>query len=119
MYILIFFYVDLLLSSPSLSSLSPVVHNHLDSSLPSNHRPVSNLPFLSRSLEKLVFKELNIFEQYQSGAGQGLRSNMDLKELSVLALLDPTAAFDTGDHSVHTFWFASMVLVLTGFSLAE
>ncbi len=50
--------------------------NNLDHSVFSNYRPVSNLPFLSKILEKLVFNKLNdfldsskIFEKYQSGFG--------------------------------------------------
>lgn len=43
----------------------------------------------SHSTEKVLVKVLN-----------DLRSNMDMKKLCVLVLLDHTAAFETVDHSV-------------------
>ncbi|KAJ0062165.1 hypothetical protein NL108_017132 [Boleophthalmus pectinirostris] len=94
--------------------------DNLDPSLLSNYRPVSNLPFLSKILEKIVFNQINdfmiannIFEIHQSGFRvhhstetalvkilDDIRSNMDKKNLSVLVLLDLTAAFDTVDHCI-------------------
>src|SRR4029434_4507884 len=35
--------------------------SNLDSSVLNNFRPISNLPFLSKILEKIVFKQLNNF----------------------------------------------------------
>ena len=55
--------------------VQPLLKKHnLDSSVLSNYRPVSKLPFLSKILEKVVYTQLllhlksnNIFEKFQSG----------------------------------------------------
>ena len=48
--------------------------NNLDTSLMSNYRPISNLPLLSKIIEKAVFQQLNnfvtlnnYFDVFQSG----------------------------------------------------
>uniref|UniRef100_A0A8C8DHB1 Reverse transcriptase domain-containing protein n=1 Tax=Oryzias sinensis TaxID=183150 RepID=A0A8C8DHB1_9TELE len=85
-----------------------------------NYRPVSNLPFLGKLIEKLVFIQLhdflnehNVLEKCPSGFRTGhstetallkilndLRHNYDSQKLSVLVLLDLSAAFDTVDHQI-------------------
>ena len=94
--------------------------SNVDPNVLNNYRPVSNLPFLSKILEKLVFNQVNAFlnmnnilEKYQSGFRRNhstetallkilndTRCNLDNHKLTVLVLLDLTAAFDTVDHHI-------------------
>ncbi len=90
----------------------------LDTSNFNNFRPISNLPFITKALEKTVFIQLqsflranNIFETFQSGF-KPLHSTesdvlrvlndtllaTDSGDYVILILLDLTSAFDTVDH---------------------
>uniref|UniRef100_A0A8C6V627 Reverse transcriptase domain-containing protein n=1 Tax=Neogobius melanostomus TaxID=47308 RepID=A0A8C6V627_9GOBI len=92
----------------------------LDSSILSNFRPISKLPFISKILETIVFIQLrffldehNILETFQSGFKSGHSTetallrvfndifiSTDAGHSTVLVLLDLTAAFDTVDHEI-------------------
>ena len=106
-------------------------HNYLD-----NYRPVSNLCFIAKILEKLVLSQVssylnshNLYNTFQSAYRPGHSTETALlivvndlflflskSNKSVLAFLDLPAAFDTIDHSilVHRlladFGFTEMVL---------
>jgi hypothetical protein len=85
-----------------------------------NYRPISNLPFLSKLLEKVVLQQLlahlnanNLCNPFQSAYRSGhstettllrvvsdLLMALDKNRVSVLLLLDLSAAFDTVDHDI-------------------
>ena len=92
----------------------------LDKNLLKNYRPVSNLPFLSKVLEKVVLSQLlshlqsnNLCNPLQSAYRTGhstetvllrvvndILAALDEDKVSVLLLLDLSAAFDTIDHQI-------------------
>ena len=87
-----------------------------------NYRPVSNLAFISKIIEKVVVAHLiehlssnGLMDQYQSAYGKGYSTETALVRVHndivsavdkgcgvCLILLDLSAAFDTVDHSHHT-----------------
>ena len=86
----------------------------------SNYWPISNLPFLGKILEKVVYKQLylhlsnnNLFDANQSGfrvnhstettlvrVVNDLNVSTDNHKVSILELLDLSAAFVTVDHKI-------------------
>ena len=92
----------------------------LDSEIYKNFRPVSNLPFISKLLEKVIaiqllehMKNNDILDKLQSAYKQGhstetalLRVHNDIVNIvdqgkcAFLVLLDLSAAFDTVDHNI-------------------
>ena len=94
--------------------------SNLDAECLRNYRSVSNLPFLSKVLERIVFeqrlahlKRHGLFEQFQSAYRKcfstetalvkvinDLLGASDSDQVSILAMLDLSAAFDTLDHDI-------------------
>lgn len=92
----------------------------LDPNIFSNYRPVSNLPFLSKVLERIVLSQLlthlnsnSLLDVFQSAYRKkhstetallkitsDILKSIDSGDVSVLALLDLSAAFDTIDHKI-------------------
>ncbi len=92
----------------------------LNSSLLENYRPVSLLPFIAKTLERVVFNQVsafltqnNLLDSNQSGFRSGhstetallsvveaLRLARAVSKSSLLILLDLSAAFDTVNHQI-------------------
>ena len=96
----------------------------LDSGLVNNYRPIPNLTFVSKIVERLVSEQLveylqdnNLMPNLQSAYRRhhstetallrilsDLLKAMDNQHVTVLGLLDLSAAFDTVDHSILLCW---------------
>ena len=100
--------------------VSPILKKPNLENIPNNYRPVSNLPYLGKLLEKAALEQLhhhfeinNLHEPFQS-AYKPMHStetalirimndmliDMDNRKVIFLALLDLSAAFDTVDHTI-------------------
>ena len=89
-------------------------------SITSNYRPVSNLPYISKLVEKAMLEQINhhcninnLLLDYQSGYRRNrncktvllkltndLLWSMERKNITVMIVLDLSTAFDTVDHEV-------------------
>lgn len=90
----------------------------LDANILKNYRPVSNLPFISKVLEKVIDVRLenylslnNLHEDHQSAyrkfhstetallkVQNDILNSLDQNDVTILVMLDLSAAFDTIDH---------------------
>ena len=106
--------VNLVLISPLLKKAG------LDEPAPDNFRPVSNLSFLLKLLERLVHRQLagyldsnKLLPEFQSAYRHGHSTEtavlkvfsdivdaIDMGKLALITLLDLSAAFDTVNHSI-------------------
>ena len=91
----------------------------LDESFPANYRPVSNVPCLSKVLERIVHSQTptyllqhQLFPDFQSAyrvhstetavlkVFSDIIDGIEKENIALLCLLDLTAAFDTVDHGI-------------------
>ena len=101
------------------SLIRPHIKKHdLDTNTLKNYRPVSNLPFISKVLEKVVDAQLenhltqnSLHEEHQSAyrkfhstetallkVQNDILNSLDQNDVTILLILDLSAAFDTIDH---------------------
>ena len=101
--------------------IKPKIKGHLlDKDLLCNYRPLSNLSFMSKALERCVMKQLfnylesnHIFNDFQSAyrkfhscetaitkISNDILCSLDNKKCTLLLFLDLSAAFDTVDHNI-------------------
>ena len=101
--------------------MTPILKKQgLDANDLRNFRPISSLPFVSKILERVVFLQLqshlcayslleirrSAYRKYHStetavfNVLEGLLTKSNQKLVSILALLDLSAAFDTLDHAI-------------------
>src|SRR3984885_8230076 len=101
--------------------ITPILkQSGLDPSVLSNYRPISNVSFLSKIIEKIVATQLikyldsnNLLPPRQSGFRKGhstetlllhlladIYNAIDRSQVTLLALYDVSAAFDTVDHDI-------------------
>ncbi len=98
----------------------PTAQKTLNTSLLENYRPVSLLPFIAKTLERVVFNQVSLFlsqnnkldakkSSFRSGHStetvllsvtEALRIAKADSKSSVLILLDLSAAFDTVNHQI-------------------
>ena len=122
--------------------MTPILKKQgLDANDLRNFRPVSNLPFVSKILERVVLLQLqshlcansllkirqSAYRKYHStetavlSVLEGLLTKSDQKLVSILALLDLSAAFDTLDpvSYTHLILYISFFLCLTNCSAKQ
>ncbi len=103
--------------------------NNLDTSLMNNYRPISNVLFLSKVTEKAIFQQLNnflalntCFDVFQSGFWphhstetalvkvlSDIHFNTDSGRISILVLMDLSAAFNMTDHNILLNWLENFL----------
>ena len=108
-------------SSQTTAIVTPSLKKYgLDPTDMKNYRPISNLSFMSKVVERIVVRQLSqyldangLLPKLQSGFRRhhstefallrvlsDLFSSIDNERISLLALLDVSAAFDTVDHAI-------------------
>ena len=117
--------------------ITPILKNaSLDDSILSNYRPLSQLPLLSKILEKVIYKQLisyldynDLFDNYQSAYRKhhstetsiisltdSLHHSLDNNKSLTILFIDMTAAFDTIDFTILLSRLSNIVITGTAFN---
>jgi hypothetical protein len=112
--------------------ITPIIKNSsLDSNDVKNYRPISNFPTLAKIIERVIARKVidhlernELFDQYQSAYRthhscetavlsilNDIYAAADRREISIAALLDMSAAFDTVDHELLIMKLANINII--------